>query len=266
MYGDSINNRVIENPYGYIYCTTNLVNGTKYIGQHRCSAKNQDTYIGSGRNIKKAIKEFGKNNFSKEILCWATDQRELDQLEIDAINSVDAVNSNNYYNIAPGGFTHEQSLLTREKISKTLTGIKRSDETKRKMSECKKRENLSEETRQKLKEKATGRKMSPESIEKMRQKKIGQPVSDETRRKISEANKGRKVSDETRENMRKAQKGHPKYPGTGIAPIRVRCIETGEEFDSLSEAGRKTGIDFKSISAYLKGKIKSAKGYHFEKI
>ena len=50
----------------YIYLTTNLINGMKYIGQHY--GKLDDSYIGSGNDFKKAVSEFGKENFKKEIL------------------------------------------------------------------------------------------------------------------------------------------------------------------------------------------------------
>jgi len=44
--------------FGYIYKTTNMINGKIYIGQHK--SNNFDlNYIGSGINIKRAIKKFG---------------------------------------------------------------------------------------------------------------------------------------------------------------------------------------------------------------
>jgi hypothetical protein len=50
-----------------VYKTTNLVNGKIYIGVH--STKNiEDSYIGSGKGILKAIKKHGRDNFKKEIL------------------------------------------------------------------------------------------------------------------------------------------------------------------------------------------------------
>lgn len=51
----------------YIYMTTNLINGKKYIGQHK--GKVNDSYLGSGTTITKAIQKYGKENFKKDILC-----------------------------------------------------------------------------------------------------------------------------------------------------------------------------------------------------
>ena len=48
-----------------IYLTTNLVNNKKYIG---VDTKNNKYYFGSGTIIKQALKKYGKNNFTKEIL------------------------------------------------------------------------------------------------------------------------------------------------------------------------------------------------------
>jgi hypothetical protein len=50
----------------YVYCTTNLINFKKYIGSH--TGKVDDSYLGSGVNLVKALKKYGKENFSKTIL------------------------------------------------------------------------------------------------------------------------------------------------------------------------------------------------------
>ena len=44
----------------------------------------------------------------------------------------------------------------------------------------------------------------------------------------------------------------------------IRCIETGEEFESAKKAGESMGISRSAINAQLKGRNKTAKGYHFE--
>ncbi len=48
-----------------VYVVTNLINGKQYVGAEK---RNNFEYFGSGRLIIEAIKEFGKENFKKEIL------------------------------------------------------------------------------------------------------------------------------------------------------------------------------------------------------
>ena len=62
----------------FIYLTTNLVNGKRYIGQHTTNNL-QDGYLGSGVLILKAIEKYGTENFQREILCYCETQEELDQ-------------------------------------------------------------------------------------------------------------------------------------------------------------------------------------------
>lgn len=88
--------------YYFVYLVTNKINNKKYIGQHATDNIN-DSYLGSGVNIKKAIKKYGKENFSREILAFAKNQKELDLLEIELIEKYNAVNDPDFYNLAEGG-------------------------------------------------------------------------------------------------------------------------------------------------------------------
>ena len=45
---------------------------------------------------------------------------------------------------------------------------------------------------------------------------------------------------------------------------KVRCIETGEVYNSCAEADRKLGLSESTISKVIRGSMKTAKGYHFE--
>ena len=55
--------------YGFIYITTNHVNGKKYIGQKKYDDKGKwKDYLGSGKHLKNAINKYGRENFSKEII------------------------------------------------------------------------------------------------------------------------------------------------------------------------------------------------------
>lgn len=125
--------------YGYIYLTTNLINGKKYIGQHR-GTKFNFQYIGSGVLIKKAIAEYGKQNFSCELLDVAYSKEELNEKEVYWINFFNASKSENYYNIAEGGDSggrlvgHEVTEKTREKLRNANIGKSLSKETRLKIS------------------------------------------------------------------------------------------------------------------------------------
>lgn len=88
--------------YGYIYLTENLLNGKKYIGQHRC-AEFDTRYYGSGVLLLKAIQKYGKQNFKTTVLCECFSEEELNEQERKLILDHNAVNSSDYYNISDGG-------------------------------------------------------------------------------------------------------------------------------------------------------------------
>lgn len=87
---------------GYVYLTTNLITGKKYIGQH-VSKKFDPSYLGSGALMIKAIHRHGRANFKVEIIETAETKEELNQLEINCIQRHNAVEDDNYYNIDKGG-------------------------------------------------------------------------------------------------------------------------------------------------------------------
>lgn len=68
------------NNVGYIYKVTNKINNTFYIGQHKKRAFDKN-YFGSGIIISRAIKKYGKNWFSVEVLDWCKSLDELNRLE-----------------------------------------------------------------------------------------------------------------------------------------------------------------------------------------
>ena len=50
--------------FGYIYKTTNLINGKIYVGKHKGAFT--EKYLGSGVHLKRAVKIYGKECFSVE--------------------------------------------------------------------------------------------------------------------------------------------------------------------------------------------------------
>ena len=55
--------------FGYVYKTTNLINGKTYVGKHRRSYFDKK-YYGSGKHLKSAINKYGIENFKVEVLEW----------------------------------------------------------------------------------------------------------------------------------------------------------------------------------------------------
>jgi group I intron endonuclease len=85
----------------FIYLTTNKINNKKYIGL--CS-RIDENYLGSGKLLKAAIKKYGKENFTREILYETNDREELSRKEKEFIEKYNAVVSNDFYNICDGGY------------------------------------------------------------------------------------------------------------------------------------------------------------------
>lgn len=101
-----------------IYLTTNKINNKKYIG---VDSKNNDNYFGSGVAIKLALKKYGKNNFEKNIIEENDDIKYIYEREVYWINFYDAVNSKDFYNIntgGKGGFN-----LTDDQLKKSIDGV-----------------------------------------------------------------------------------------------------------------------------------------------
>jgi group I intron endonuclease len=82
---------------GYIYRTTNKINGKTYIGKKHKQIF-VDSYYGSGIVISSAIKKYGKENFEVVLIATADSLEDLNLLERQFI-----LNEQPKYNLAPGG-------------------------------------------------------------------------------------------------------------------------------------------------------------------
>jgi len=181
------NIKEIINPYGFIYITTNIINGKKYIGQ-KMFRERWEHYIGSGVYFLRAVKKYGKENFIREIIAIAYSKEELDQLEIEFINNHDAVNSEDYYNIGCGG-------------NAPMKGRKASEETKKKQSLAIKGKHHTEETKRKI---GLGHKGKPNHRE-------GIHLSEETKKKMRKANPAKLTQGQAEEIRSKYATGNYSY-------------------------------------------------------
>ena len=110
---------------------------------------------------------------------------------------------------------------------------------------------------------------------------IGLPRSEETRKRVSEGTRKwwQGLDEETKEkiikhNLKRPQPGHPVSADTRakisrkvseVQKQKVRCIETGEIFDSVHDCDMALAYRG-ACTAYWAGKIKSVKGFHVEKV
>lgn len=135
--------------YGYIYKTTNLINGKIYIGQHK-SELFDENYYGSGIILKRAITKYGKTNFVCELLEKCETKQQLEEREIYWIDRLHSCDSKIGYNRSAGGYTprycgenhpmygRHQSDASNELNRTSHLGKKHSQETKAKMSQIQK--------------------------------------------------------------------------------------------------------------------------------
>ena len=84
----------------YTYKITNKLNGKYYIGIHRGYIN--DSYMGSGKLIKNAIKKYGKENFTKEIIKIHASIEEAWKYEKFLVDEYEVQNDMSY-NIMIGG-------------------------------------------------------------------------------------------------------------------------------------------------------------------
>ncbi len=202
----------IENvpSYGRIYRLTNKINGKMYHGQtteeninirwdkyRRLECKNQ-------KKLYSALKKYGWDNFLAEVIdTTPQNQSQLDALEISYIAEFDSMN--NGYNCDPGGRGGKKSEETKRRLSEInkgnnnpMFGKHHSEETKKLMSDARKGKNhynfgkhRSNDTKTKISKSLSGDKSLLFGLFGNKHPSFGKPRSNETKIKISNSHKRR---------------------------------------------------------------------------
>lgn len=146
--------------YGYIYMTTNTVNGKRYIGKHK-SSKFTKSYKGSGKVLVQAFKKYGFDKFNVELLEECENLNQLNKREEYWIEKYNACTSDDFYNIRWGGQGGDVALfLSKERMaeirkdhSEYIKNRVKTDKTFRsKWSGAKNGHSCSDETKEKIRQ------------------------------------------------------------------------------------------------------------------
>lgn len=268
---------VPTNAYGFVYITTNVLNGKKYLGQKKIDEKGAwKKYLGSGVAFKKAVKKYGKENFSREIIKFAFDKDELNNYEKTYSEKLNCVEDENYYNMVYGGGVVTGLKMSEETIEKLrklasgknnyfygkrfvgkdnpFYGKKHSAEARMKMSKARKgipsinkgkTGIYTEKTLLKMSLLKKGKPLSEAHREAIRKTNSGKnhPMygrvhSEKTKSLIREKAVGRIASQTTKSKMSISQlERYKKQPkDNGYLNKRVICTTTGMVFNSIKEA------------------------------
>ena len=259
---------------GYVYKITNTINNKSYIGIsiHEPEKRRIKEHL-SGRGnrvIANAIKKYGKDAFTYEILEENVFDEFLPDLEVAYIANYNTVAPHGYNLDSGGGGAGSPSEDTLRKMSEVRKGKKRppfSTEHRRKLSQANKGENNpfygkthSAETRRKLSQANKGRKQSAEHIQKVAEANRGKKRSVESRRKMSEAQRGKTVSTETRRKISEAHKGKT------ISKESRRKMSEAQRGEKHHNFGKSLSTETRrKISETLKGRYKGEKNPNFGK-
>jgi group I intron endonuclease len=192
--------------FHYVYITTNLINKKRYVGDHSTNNLN-DSYLGSGRLFSKKVKQYGKENFNREILeQFETKQEAFDAQEKYIKIYKTHVSEGGYNKDWTGGWNvmNECSEQTRQRQSQTrkgketwMKGKTHTEKSKEKIREARKLQipwNKDTTGMYLQKKTSKGQKYSQETRDKMSLSHTGvkrKPHSEETKKKMSESAKHR---------------------------------------------------------------------------
>ncbi len=238
--------------YGVIYKITNLLNGKPYVGQTtRTIEERFKEHVSHNQYlIGKAIRKYGKENFSIEVLDECETQKELNERERFFIATLNCRHPNGY-NLDIGGKGHVFTEEHKRHLSEAQAGERHHQFGKP----------LKEETKAKLslalsgdKNPFYGRKHTDKTKAKISRALQGKPLSEETKAKLSAIGKGKPKSEETKAKM------------SASAPRKrpVICVELNEIYPSIAAAARCHDINYTSILRACKNLQWKSCGLHFQ--
>jgi group I intron endonuclease len=222
-----------------IYLITNKLNGKRYIGlssniNRRFMEHKTPKNILKKTVLARALKKYGIDNFTFEILEAIEDQEALFEREIFWINELTPEYNMNEGETGNRGFSPSDEMKERLRILGKLQW------------EAKTQQQKDQIIKNNLKGQSKGHSVSLETREKLRKANIGKKMAQEAKEKISIANKKSMI-------------------GNKNGNKKVIAFNESEEmfFDSLVEASKFLNCRPSNISAVINGRQNTSKGYKF---
>lgn len=224
-----------------VYIHTNMLNNKKYVGitsnipEKRWA---QGTAYKHNAHFTNAIEKYGWENFKHEIIAKNLDEDIARGIEIFLIYVYQTTNKKYGYNLSTGG--------------EPMSGVKHSEETKRKMSIAAKNKIVSEETKKKLSE--IMKKRDPELQYKFAHSRKGKSSWCKGLKGKNNPCYGTKRTEEEKDKM-------------AIADMRhfVRHIPTGRIYKSNREIFRENNISRSTLFRHCNKQVKHPKWEYIEK-
>lgn len=273
---------------GYVYSITSPSNKV-YVGITLTTPKNRfrehiafSKRGNSNRKISNAFRKYGPDNLKLSTLeILEHDVKEelykaLCEREKFHIHNLDTFI--NGYNCTLGG---EGTVGLVGELNQ-FYGKKHKPETIQRLRELASVRKHTEETKRKISEAGKGRVHSKESIEKMKQRKERKQVicldTKETFDSITDCSNYFKI---TRSDIRKVCEGKRitahgmkfRYVIDSVIQEvqepenkrikRIKCVQTNKTYDSITECCADLGVRHQHVSAILRGRQKTTKGYSF---
>lgn len=229
-----------------IYKATNKINGKSYIGQTIFSLKerkaqhiNETLNKRDNRYFHNAMQKYGFDNFDWKVIHKCGIIEKLNKLEIFYIGYYDTFK--NGYNLTLGGGGNNgyiPSRETRKKMSEARTGMKYSDEAKKRLSESRKGKRPP----------MYGKKHSEEAKRKMSESTKGKNHPNYGKRGKETARYGKKHSVISKKKMSESKKDKNN-------PSARAVIINDEYFDTIKEAAECLGVIPQTVRNRIKKQV-----------
>lgn len=198
-------------------------NGKRYIGITGQKPEQRWRVNGNGykpqKLIRRAIQKYGWDNIEHIIVAKDLTITDASVLEKELIKKYNTTNPHFGYNQSIGG---ENSPI----------GVKRSDETKKKLSVA----HIGQIHNK-------GRRLTEEQRQHLREINLGKKHTEKTKKKISEKNKGQKPTEFA---IKRAKEACNKP---------VVCLENGMMYESATIASMESGIPRNTITRHCRGEV-----------